>query len=309
MGVSESRMRKLMDGHRAGRSGVAAKVGALVETIGAGGWCEEQASLMRALAYGILDPDGERHRLAKLHSHACPACRAYVRSLRGLAAVLPPVPALLQLALGGTAGAGGAAGTAAAATSAAGTGAGAAGGPLSASGAVGVGAAGGGWWLAGGPLGAKLAVGCLLVLGVGAGCAALEGGFGTDRSGSHRRHAHRDARLARPRARDAAVALVPRTDGEAAAQPARLAASPTRAGTASKAAREFGPEQAAAGASASTSTSGGSRTATASAASAGAAGVGRTSGSGTGGSSGASAASARPRTAGVSAAEREFSPG
>jgi hypothetical protein len=33
----------------------------------AGGWCDEQGSLMRGLAYGILDPNGERYRLALIH--------------------------------------------------------------------------------------------------------------------------------------------------------------------------------------------------------------------------------------------------
>ncbi len=61
------------------------------QTIREGDWCEEQGSLMRALAYGILDPEGERYRLALMHRSQCPACRAYVASLRGLAAVLPPV--------------------------------------------------------------------------------------------------------------------------------------------------------------------------------------------------------------------------
>jgi hypothetical protein len=91
MGVSEARMRKLMEGRGPGRPGVAGKVGALVETIREGAWCEQQGSLMRALAYGILDPDGERYRLALMHRSQCPACRAYVAALRGLAAVLPPV--------------------------------------------------------------------------------------------------------------------------------------------------------------------------------------------------------------------------
>ena len=91
MGVSEARMRKLMEGRGPGRPGVAHKVGALVETIRDGGWCDEQGSLMRALAYGILDPAGERYRLAVMHRSQCPACRAYVSSLRGLAAALPPV--------------------------------------------------------------------------------------------------------------------------------------------------------------------------------------------------------------------------
>ena len=56
MGVSEARMRKLMEGRGPGRPGVAGKVGALVASIRDGEWCEEQGSLMRALAYGILDP-------------------------------------------------------------------------------------------------------------------------------------------------------------------------------------------------------------------------------------------------------------
>jgi hypothetical protein len=62
-----ARMRKLMDGQGAGRPGVAGKVGELADTIRAGGWCDEQGSLMRGLAYGILDPNGERYRLALIH--------------------------------------------------------------------------------------------------------------------------------------------------------------------------------------------------------------------------------------------------
>jgi DNA-directed RNA polymerase specialized sigma24 family protein len=91
MGMSQARMRKLMDGF-SGRTGVAAKVQAALETIGAGRWCEQQGSLLRAYAFGILDPQGERHALARAHLRECPACRAFVRSLRGLATVLPPLP-------------------------------------------------------------------------------------------------------------------------------------------------------------------------------------------------------------------------
>jgi RNA polymerase sigma factor (sigma-70 family) len=198
MGVSESRMRKLMEGAGKGLRGVAAKVGALVQAITGGEWCEEQGSLMRGLAFGILDPQGERYRLALSHRDACPACRAYVLSLRGLAAALPPVPALLNPILaGGAAGAGGAAsagalpGSGSAGATSAPLGAGA----LSASGAAGAGAAGGGWWLTGG-LGAKLAAGCLLALGVGAGCVALEGhGRGASEAASgHVRKARASAR-------------------------------------------------------------------------------------------------------------------
>ncbi len=191
MGLSEARMRKLMEGRESGRPGVAGKVAALVQTIREGGWCEEQASLMRALAYGLLDPDGERYRLAVMHRGECPACRAYVLSLRGLAAVLPPT--LMPLALGagafapaGAAVAGAGSGGLAAqplggglgSSSLAGAGAGATAG-------AGAGATGGGWLFAGGPLGAKLAVGCLLALGLGAGCVALSGA-GHPAHGGHR---------------------------------------------------------------------------------------------------------------------------
>ena len=100
MGVSEARMRKLMEGAGPGRPGVAGKVGELLDTIKAGGWCERQSSLMRAYAFGILDPEGERHALAVAHCNECPACRAHVASLRGLASVLP-LPLLPQLGFAG----------------------------------------------------------------------------------------------------------------------------------------------------------------------------------------------------------------
>lgn len=266
MGVSESRMRKLMEGRDTRSPGVAGKVGALVETIRAGGWCEEQGSLMRGFAYGILDPGGERYRLALIHRDECPACRAYVLSLRGLAAVLPPVPSLLHLAAGAGAIVGKGAGVGAGAGSAAhsgatiGTGAvapagsGAGGGALSASAsasaAAGASAAGGGWLLAGGPVGAKLAVGCLLALGVGAGCVALGGR--PERTGpAHRRDSARDSRVSSARG-DYATAGTTAPDGRAgvtgvtsrrAIAPAssRTAATPISAAT--RAGREFGPEQ------------------------------------------------------------------
>ncbi len=200
MGISERRMRKLMEGRSRGRSGVAGKVGALARTIEQGRWCEEQASLMRALAFGILDPRGERYRLAVLHRRDCPACRSYVASLRGLAVVLPPPFAPLLHAAGAGAlaatGSGHGAGALASAKGAAagGAGAGAAGGGAAGSGAAGAGAAaagaGSGWLVLGGPLGAKLAVGCLLVIGIGAGCAELlPGGAGQ----AHRGSGHRGA--------------------------------------------------------------------------------------------------------------------
>jgi RNA polymerase sigma factor (sigma-70 family) len=93
MGISQARMRKLMDGSP-GRAGVAAKVSDLLQSVGASEWCEQQGSLIRAHALGILDPEGERQELAREHLRHCPACRAMVLALRGLAAALPPVAAL-----------------------------------------------------------------------------------------------------------------------------------------------------------------------------------------------------------------------
>jgi DNA-directed RNA polymerase specialized sigma24 family protein len=279
MGVSETGMRKLMEGKGAGRPGVAAKVGALVSTIREERWCEEQGSLMRAYAYGILDPEGARHELAAMHCDQCPGCRVYVASLRGLAVVLPPVflpwglsaAALAAVGEGvrGAAGAGGAAGAAAgggatgaaaggptaggAATGGAAGTAGRLGGTLTvtgAGGAAGAGAAGGGGWLvAGGPLGAKLAVGCLLALGVGAGCVALEAHSGTTRS----RHAHNRDRTSVAEARVGNDQPLAASLTGALAQPAgqvssRAAKDDNAAAAltpALRASREFGPEQAA----------------------------------------------------------------
>jgi RNA polymerase sigma factor (sigma-70 family) len=257
MGVSESRMRKLMEGTGRGLQGVAAKVGALVQTIAAGEWCEQQGSLMRGFAFGVLDPGGERYRIAVRHSDECPACRAYVLSLRGLAAALPPAPMLLHWALaagtttGGVAGVGAAAGSgsslggsgAAGAPAASGIGSGA----LSASGAAGAGAAGGGWWLAGG-VGAKFAVGCLLALGVSAGCVALDGQLG--RSPGRPRHAARSRPQARLRAAGSAKtgrALVTATQSRTATDARTLGSEHDRSpALVASAVREFGPEGSAA---------------------------------------------------------------
>ncbi len=222
MGISETRMRKLMEGRGAGRAGVSQKIGSLVQTISAGEFCREQESLMRAFAFGMLDTAGERHRIAIAHLRGCPACRRHVASLRGLAVVLPPV-----LTLPGA----GRAGLAALAASGHGAAAPA---PLSASAAAGSGAAGGGWALGGGGLAAKLAAGCLLALGVGAGCVTLE------RSGHHRGHGA-------PAVRRSAAASPPPVD-RAVASPA-LARAPVRprsvSGSTPAAApqREFTPEQ------------------------------------------------------------------
>ena len=114
MGLSRRRLDKLMDGFGADAPGVAVKVRELLAVIRGDRWCEEQASLMRGLAFGLLDPAGERHRLALIHRRECPACRAYVASLRGLAAVLPPLCLPLRVAGLGAGAAAGANGAAAA---------------------------------------------------------------------------------------------------------------------------------------------------------------------------------------------------
>jgi DNA-directed RNA polymerase specialized sigma24 family protein len=252
MGISERRLRRLMEGCGPGRPGVAAKVGALAETIRDGAWCDEQGSLMRGLAFGILDPAGERYRFALAHSDGCPACRAYVASLRGLAAVLPPLPALAHLGLaagalgeaarhlaGSPAAAGHGGGAACGASGAAPSQLAGAGGLLPASG----GAAGGGWLLAGGGAGVKLAAGCALALGVGAGCVTLGG-----QPASHGRpHHHGRVR------EDAAVAVTraPNGAGRSArrelrtvppASAVRVAEAAQRIDAGARTSREFGLE-------------------------------------------------------------------
>jgi DNA-directed RNA polymerase specialized sigma24 family protein len=203
MGIGETAMRKLMEGRTPGRPGVAGKVGDLLRAIRGGEWCEQQASLMRGFAFGILDPDGERYRLARVHQRECPACRAYVLSLRGLAAVLPPLvlPWGVGVAAGAGAGAGAGVGSGGGAGAGAGVGSGggagvgvgSGGGAGAGSGAgVGTGAGAGasvgggaGTGIGAGLGGAKLAVGCLLVLG--AGCVGVVGLPHTAAGAAHRR--------------------------------------------------------------------------------------------------------------------------
>lgn len=106
MGIDIKRLDKIM---------VAAnkKLGGLLEAINRGDWCQEQRSLIKAFALGLHEEGGERHELAVAHVMECQACAAYVRSLRGLA-VIVPAPALLMSAaatgggiLGGAAAGGG----------------------------------------------------------------------------------------------------------------------------------------------------------------------------------------------------------
>ncbi len=105
LGLAPKRMEKLMDG-------VSQKIGGLVEEIDSGSWCESRSSLMKAYAFGVLDTEGERYQLARAHLSECSACRRYVRSLRGMGAIVPPVvlplAALSALGIGGAAAGGGA---------------------------------------------------------------------------------------------------------------------------------------------------------------------------------------------------------
>ncbi|HEX3511607.1 MAG TPA: sigma-70 family RNA polymerase sigma factor [Solirubrobacteraceae bacterium] len=237
MGISERSLRRLMEGGAGGRAGVAAKIGALVDVISAGEWCEEQRSLMRALAFGLLDPEGERYRIAAAHRSRCPACRAYVVSLRGLAAVLPPP--LLPLARE-------ALGAALAGTTAGAHGAPAAGAAKGASAAsAGSSAAGGSWAIAAAPVVAKLTAGCLLIVGVGVGCAEL-GGAAPHRlshpfAGAHGVRAARQTALASraPAGRRRAAPGEPRSVGSLRRVPPRAVAPASGAG----ATREFGIER------------------------------------------------------------------
>jgi DNA-directed RNA polymerase specialized sigma24 family protein len=99
LGVEPKRMEKIMDA-------VSKKIGDFTREIELGSWCEAQRSLMNAFALNVLDRDGERYGLARDHLEQCPACRRYVRSMRGIAAILPPV-ALPLKTLGAASAAGG----------------------------------------------------------------------------------------------------------------------------------------------------------------------------------------------------------
>ncbi len=342
MGISERRMKRLMEGRGPGRPGVAEKLGELATSIVEGRWCEQQASLMRGLAFGILDRDGERYRLALAHSANCSACRAYVASLRGLAVVLPPVllpgtitatilaragegagaAAVHSGAAGSTAGraAGTTAGRTAGGALAGGSSAPAAGGGLlGGSGAAGAGAAGGGWILAGSPLGAKLAAGCVLALGVGAGCVGLGGDVLHTRhdSGRPRRHT---AVLARRHITQVIVteSLPVASPGSSAYRTAGSSSQADRATAGSgqaHAAREFGPEQALSGGSATSGSTSGSAD-RASAASLGSPAARSGASSSTGTAEATTEPASTPSTEPESASEaqptqasREFSPG
>jgi hypothetical protein len=100
MGIKPRRMEKIMDG-------VSKKVGAFVGDIQRGEWCDARHSMIKAYALGLLDPEGERYRLAAEHLDSCSACRRDVLRMRGIAALAPPMPLMLA-ALGGVGATGGA---------------------------------------------------------------------------------------------------------------------------------------------------------------------------------------------------------
>jgi DNA-directed RNA polymerase specialized sigma24 family protein len=243
MGLSEARMRKLMEGAGPGRPGLAGKMGELLSTIKAGEWCEKQSSLMRAYAFSILDPEGERYHLAAAHLDACSACRAHVASLRGLAAVLPPLP--LTFALAGVSGtvAGNTAGSGATGSTA-GNGAT---GSTAGSGSAGTGA---GWFGGMGSLAAKLAVPGVVAAGAG---IALHG---TGAHGSAGRPAGRSSLATQPIAADALShtlfaalpghLVTPRSKRKSIAPPPTVRGAGSTAGAHSPtkaASSEFSPER------------------------------------------------------------------
>jgi DNA-directed RNA polymerase specialized sigma24 family protein len=76
IGVTPDRMEKIMDGAQL-------KLRPQLRAIKEGRWCAIHKSRLRALAAGLLSPDGERYRAALAHLEMCPVCRADLRTLRG----------------------------------------------------------------------------------------------------------------------------------------------------------------------------------------------------------------------------------
>jgi len=219
MGVAPKRMEKLMDG-------VSRKLGTLTREIDEGDWCESRQSLMKAFAYGILDPDGERYALARAHLDECAACRRYVRGLRGIAAVVPPI--WLPLAALGLAGAAGAGGAAAAP-----------GGSAASGGSATSGAAGGagGWGVA--------AAACAAIAAGGLGAYAVVSDDGGQKPASS------------PPAATAPVATTPPASAGGSSQPGSTAAASRRARERRAAARARARRAAAGGGGASGAASAG----------------------------------------------------
>jgi DNA-directed RNA polymerase specialized sigma24 family protein len=95
LGIDHVVFERIMDSATKKMSGIVASI----EARGCGG--EEWSRMMRAYALGLLAEDEPDYRRAKEHVEGldgCPACRRYVRGLRGLAAVLPPLlpPGVLE---------------------------------------------------------------------------------------------------------------------------------------------------------------------------------------------------------------------
>lgn len=79
MDETPKRMERIMDDAQV-------KLRSHVAAIKDGRWCARYESRLRAMAAGLLDEEGERHRTAVRHLHACPMCRAELRRLREHAA-------------------------------------------------------------------------------------------------------------------------------------------------------------------------------------------------------------------------------
>jgi DNA-directed RNA polymerase specialized sigma24 family protein len=94
MGISANRLHKLM-------TSANKKLDGLLDLITRGDWCEEQRSLITAYALSLHEPGSERHQLAAAHLASCPACSSYVRALRGIAVVVPPINGLETITVGG----------------------------------------------------------------------------------------------------------------------------------------------------------------------------------------------------------------
>ena len=167
------------------------KLGGLLEAINRGDWCREQRSLIKAFALGLHEEGSERHELAAAHVMECHACAAYVRSMRGLAGVVP-APTLIA------SGAGAGGGIAGALSSWFGSGSGS----TAAAGGAGTAAGGGGAALLSG-IGAKTAALCVsAVCAVGGAAIVVESAPDAKRpadSASASRPAHRSSTAASTR--------------------------------------------------------------------------------------------------------------
>jgi DNA-directed RNA polymerase specialized sigma24 family protein len=79
LGETYKRMERILDDARA-------KLRPLARSIERGEWCARYSSRLRALTLGMLDERGARYASTVAHLDRCPACRAELRGLRGVAA-------------------------------------------------------------------------------------------------------------------------------------------------------------------------------------------------------------------------------